>query len=274
MKSSSIFLLFLALTFALIPNKVYANKAALVVRKSTGEIKTACIEFPQEYISGEDLLNASGFKPVFENKFLVEIDSERSKGSANLLDDDPYWSYWIYSSGWKYANSGAGYTKVYDGNIQGWQLAHSTVLLPNPNFDDICAHVIIANAETSPTANSDSETPATAKTAAGADSSTSNESNINANDTEIAVKTSTPSDQKNINNSQQHNDKDVITSGNIKNEITRVLGAVNDDSSEKNYLEFSSVNILILSAAFFLLALIIFWVKFFIHKYNRRSHLK
>lgn len=271
MKSSSIFLLFLTLSLALIPNRAYANKAALVVRKSTGEIKTACVEFTREYISGEDLLNASGLKPVFENKFLVEIDLERSNSSANLSDDDLYWSYWIFSNGWKYANSGASYTKVYDGNIQGWQLAHSTILLPNPNFNEICAHAIMAAIETSTITNDGGER--IAATAVGVDGSTGSKPNINTNGTETAVRTSAPAIQENVNGNQQRNDEDVSTGGKIKNEILKTLDTIEDNSSQKNYFEFSAKNILILTVAFFLLALIIFWIKFFIHKY-RRSHLK
>ncbi len=273
MKSSSILLLFIALSLALIPNEAYANKAALVVRKSTGEIKTACVEFTQEYISGEYLLNASGLKPVFENKFLVEIDLERSNGSANLSDDDLYWSYWIYSNDWKYANSGASYTKVYDGNIQGWQLAHSTVLLPNPNFDDICAHEIMAATRTPTIANNSGESIAAAATAVGVNSSTGSESNTNVNNTETAARTSTRVVQENINNSQQHNNKGVSTDKKITDEISKTLNTIKDTSLQKNYLEISTGNILILATAFFLLALTIFWIKFFIHKY-KRSHFK
>jgi hypothetical protein len=273
MKSSSILLLFIALSLALIPNEAYANKAALVVRKSTGEIKTACVEFTQEYISGEDLLNASGFKPVFENKFLVEIDLERSNSSANLSDDDLYWSYWIFSNGWKYANSGASYTKVYDGNIQGWQLAHSTILLPNPNFDDICAHAIMTATKTPTITDNSGKRIVEAAPAVGVDGSTGSKPNINTNGTETAVRTSAPAIQENVNGNQQRNDEDVSNGVKIKNEILKTLDTIEANSSQKNYLKLSTGNVLILAVAFFLLALIIFWIKFFIHKY-RRSHLK
>jgi len=148
MKNRNFALLILVLLILLLPSSASANKAGLVIRKSTGEIKTACVEFSQAFISGKDLLEMAGLNPIFENKFLIEIDGERSEGYKNLDDDDSYWSYWIYDGIWKYANSGATYTKVYDRNVHGWQLAQSQLRIPSINFEDICVQDVIAQETT------------------------------------------------------------------------------------------------------------------------------
>ncbi len=258
MKKNNFVLLLLAFFLVLLPSSVYANKAGLVVRKSTGEIKTACVEFSQTFISGENLLEMSGLNPVFENKFLVEIDGERSKGHEYLADDDSYWSYWIYNSTWKYANSGATYTKVYDKAVHGWQFAQSKLLIPPASFDDICTQPAATQEVSTVTTEEINQTMDSPTTSSLIDSANHNEPD------QISVTSEITKPNTISNNSIAQN---------FKKQPVNTLNLSVNKSFDQNIFEFSLKNALVVICGFLILGFSLFGIKFFIH-YYKKSHLK
>lgn len=126
------------LVACLLPQSVLAARAGIVVKKSDGSIKNTCVEFDGETISGLDLLKKSGFNPKIENGFVVSIDGEGDKSAGSLSSTDPFWSYWRWDNTWKFYNAGAGYTKIADGNVDGWEFGRGQSTLPQISFGSIC----------------------------------------------------------------------------------------------------------------------------------------
>lgn len=122
----------------IIPQTALASRAGLVVKHSNGEVVKSCIEFKEEVISGLALLELAGMRPVLDGGFVIEIDGERTKTAWSMNSADPYWSYWIYNDGWQYSNFGAVYSKVKDGEVQGWEIGKGQNSLPELSFDALC----------------------------------------------------------------------------------------------------------------------------------------
>ena len=108
------------------------NCAGLVVQLPEGRVETACVEFPEDEITGVDLLNRSGLS--------VTVDYSTGLGAAVCkigdtgcsVPNEPcfcqckgstcnYWTYWQLKDGqWAYSPLGAGNRRLGDGYVDGW----------------------------------------------------------------------------------------------------------------------------------------------------------
>lgn len=134
-KISFLTLLLIAL---LVPRSAEGARGAVVIKKSNGEVKSACVDFEGESISGWKLLESSPFSPIAKNGFIVEIDGEGGKDSSEMGDGEHFWSYWRLSDNWIFQNAGATYTRVKDGDVEGWEFGKGSSSLPKIQFNDIC----------------------------------------------------------------------------------------------------------------------------------------
>ncbi len=132
------------------------HRAGLVVQHGDGSVQTQCITFPEDSISGLDVLQRSGFD--------LNVDAGNSMGATICrLDNEGcsfpqedcfcqctgsdcvYWSYWRQENGeWVYSNLGASNTKIHDGDVEGWVWGRGTTggaasVPPNLTFAEICA---------------------------------------------------------------------------------------------------------------------------------------
>ncbi len=132
------------------------HRVGVVVQHGDGSVQTQCITFPEETISGLEVLQRSGFD--------LNVDAGNSMGATICrLDgegcsfpqedcfcqctgsDCVYWSYWRQENGnWVYSNLGASNTQVHDGDVEGWVWGQGATggaasTPPNLTFADICA---------------------------------------------------------------------------------------------------------------------------------------
>lgn len=153
---ASAFYLVLLLMLLLPPAPVAAqegNRAGLVIIHGDGSIATQCVAFPEESISGAELLARSGFDLSVEassmGATICRIDGEgcafpgeacfcQCQGSPCV-----YWSYWRLVEGeWRYSNLGAGNTVIRAGDVDGWRWGaganDQAEAPPAVAFADIC----------------------------------------------------------------------------------------------------------------------------------------
>lgn len=131
------------------------HRAGVIVQHGDGSVQAQCVTFPEESITGLDILLRSGLD--------LNIDASNSMGATICrLDGEGctfpqqdcfcqctgsncvYWSYWRWENGtWVYSNLGASSTSVTDGGIEGWvwgQGNNGASPPPSPPpIDDICA---------------------------------------------------------------------------------------------------------------------------------------
>lgn len=107
------------------------HHAAVVVRYGDGEVASACVAFPEESISGVELLERATLPVVVQ---AGGIGAAVCKIGADGCDypteqcfcerDGPraiYWAYYVQEQrAWRYASLGAGNTEVHDGDVNGW----------------------------------------------------------------------------------------------------------------------------------------------------------
>ena len=145
------------------------NRAALVIRYSDNDVKTACVSFDEPQISGLDLLSKSGLDltiGVQSGGALVckieEIGCSASdcwcqcKGGEDCI----YWSYWHkVADNWTYSQGGAAVYMLEDGAVDGWSWGPGAVneAIPPPDisFDEVCS----AGATRTPTSSSTAGLP-------------------------------------------------------------------------------------------------------------------
>lgn len=139
--SRSLWIKFLQVLLILcLPIYAYAaQRAGVIVRHSDGVVVQKCIEFNENSITGYQLLRRAGLNPIAENGFITEIDGEKAKSSTDPGVKDDYWSYWQLNYGnWLYSKAGATYSKIQNGNVDGWQRGGSDLLLPSISYSNIC----------------------------------------------------------------------------------------------------------------------------------------
>lgn len=123
----------------LLPCFALASQAGLVIQKQDGTVKTSCVIFSGSSISGMELLKLSELTLNIKNGFIVTIDGEGSKDNAQMSPGDPFWSYWrLDGDKWNFQNVGANYSKVRDGDVEGWEFGDGKTNLPKISFAQIC----------------------------------------------------------------------------------------------------------------------------------------
>jgi hypothetical protein len=128
------------------------NRAALVVRYGDGTVWTQCVTFPEDEITGLQLLQRAGLEVVYARggtgDLLCKIGREGCDNPNLCLcqckgAQCAYWSYWHLQDGnWQYSVVGASTYRVKPGTIDGWVWGIGTITdAPQPpavSFEGIC----------------------------------------------------------------------------------------------------------------------------------------
>ena len=105
-------------------SKVIADsnaQAAVLVEHSNGEIKTACVSFTEENISGLELLKRANIAVVESGGMVSSIDGEVAP--AYDAANPKYWSYFHgTATDWAMSTEGAGTAMIANGELDGWKL--------------------------------------------------------------------------------------------------------------------------------------------------------
>jgi hypothetical protein len=114
------------------PSAFVTHRAGLVVRFGDGKVQTACVSFTEPAITGEQLLQRSGFKTIVDSGGALggAICSLNDQGCRYPSQDCfcrctgsqcEYWAYYLrQGDAWQYSQAGAAAVKVSDGDLQGW----------------------------------------------------------------------------------------------------------------------------------------------------------
>lgn len=128
--------------------------AGLVIVHGDGKVTEQCVAFSEASISGYELLKRAGLLLNVEagavGTTVCSIDGEGcsypKESCFCRCQSSPcvYWSYWRHSpEGWQYQNLGAAYTRVRNGDVEGWHWSAGTVTdskaPPDVSFASICA---------------------------------------------------------------------------------------------------------------------------------------
>jgi hypothetical protein len=125
------------------------NKAGLVIKNSTGELITRCVEFEEEFVTVEKLLVDSGFKLITENfewGAMVHYIHDDGVMDGSLHPDGWLWNFLLKdANGWIAATADVSSVTVVDGTIFGFGFgALGEVELPERSFTDVCEIISMA----------------------------------------------------------------------------------------------------------------------------------
>jgi hypothetical protein len=108
------------------------HHAGVVVRYADGKVETYCVAFPEASLTGTQVLERAGLKPVINvsGAFGGAVCSVNGQGCKYPAEDCfckcmgvqcEYWAYYRWTNGaWVYSQTGAGGTQVKDGDVEGW----------------------------------------------------------------------------------------------------------------------------------------------------------
>ena len=119
-----------------------SHRAGLVVQKGPTETITACVRFDETTVDGLALLRRAGLDVVTGTAggTVCKIDNTGCPADScfTCTPNNDYWSYWQLTDGdWAYATTGAGDTRVSEGDVEGWRWGQGTPPLLM-DFNAIC----------------------------------------------------------------------------------------------------------------------------------------
>lgn len=130
------------------------SRAGLVVKFSDGNIRTSCVSFTGESITGLALLEQSGLEviaqPAGNTAAVCKIGPDGCDYPAEpcfckfgVGQQGQYWAYWKLNAGaWQYSVQGAGSSPVRNGSVDGWAWGTGSVQSgaapPVKTFEQIC----------------------------------------------------------------------------------------------------------------------------------------
>ncbi len=135
------------------------QRAGVVIVHSDGSVRKACVRFTEPQLSGEVLLQRSGFSPIVDasnpmGALVCSIDGQGCKFPSEpcfcacaKLGACAYWAYFTRDAAgtWSYAPQGASLRSVKDGDLDGWvwlqtssAAAPTQSALPAIHFVDVC----------------------------------------------------------------------------------------------------------------------------------------
>ncbi len=122
------------------------NQAGLVIKNSTGEVISRCVEFEEDVLTVEKLIKRSGFKQVLsQSSFGASICflHDDGVGDAENCFNDPrgyFWNFMIHENGeWASASVGISTATAVNGSLFGFAYgAWGEVELPPLTFNDVC----------------------------------------------------------------------------------------------------------------------------------------
>jgi hypothetical protein len=132
------------------------NQVGLVVRFSNGSTFTACVEFSEPELTGEEVLDRSGLSIVRDTSYGLGAAICKIEGDGCDYPAEPcfcqcegvdceYWAYYHLDNGeWIYSGMGATWHTVQHGDVEGWSWgagdpSGSDVEPPLIPFDQLCA---------------------------------------------------------------------------------------------------------------------------------------
>ncbi len=126
-----------------VPASWSLNKAGLVIKNSTGELITRCVEFEEESVTVEKLLQDSGFKLVTEDSesgVMLHYIHDDGAMDGSLHADGWVWNFFLNdANGWVFSPGDVSSATVVDGTIFGFGFgALGEVELPERTFADVC----------------------------------------------------------------------------------------------------------------------------------------
>ncbi len=126
-----------------------AGKAGLVIQNSTGEVITRCVEFDEEAIAVDELLERSGFKLITEQKtWGTSINFIHDDGvqAGESHPDGWFWNFYQHDgTNWVMSDVGVTTAQATDGTIFGFVFgAWDAVQPPQKTFADVCEITSIA----------------------------------------------------------------------------------------------------------------------------------
>jgi hypothetical protein len=132
-------------------NAAGLHHAGLVVRHGDGRMAYAYVSFPEDEITGIELLKRSGLDVVTISfgglgQGVCSIDEHgcpstdcRKRVCQGAKADDPFWQYFRQATPgeWKSVALGASTTKVRDGDLDGWSWTGTEPMLPALTLADV-----------------------------------------------------------------------------------------------------------------------------------------
>ena len=154
-----------------VPARAATSHRAAVVVEVNGVIHTAKVTFSTDWISGLDALRSAGFDPlarVFGGNggavCALDIGATTigcpADNSCLTCDAPRYWAYFRAVKGatsYTYSITGAGLTKVHDGDVEAWTWSTGTAPTRFVSFDDVWG------SDPPPTTKPPATTPSTAR---------------------------------------------------------------------------------------------------------------
>jgi prenyltransferase beta subunit len=136
------------------PGSENNNFAGLVIVPNIDNVKTACIKFSQESISGLELIDESGIAYEAQDGFMNSIMDIVNPDGGTM-----YWSYWHWDGrDWVFNNTGASDTKIRHSSIEAWafvswEVFPSTPPSFTPNLNEICGFSVLKDHRIQPVLN-------------------------------------------------------------------------------------------------------------------------
>lgn len=119
------------------------NRAGILIQNSTGETISRCVEFDEEFITVEELLDRTGFTLATQSsEFGSYVCYLHDDGVADCSahPDGWFWNFFIHEEGgWVSAPVGISTATAENGTIFGFAFgAWGEVELPESSFADLC----------------------------------------------------------------------------------------------------------------------------------------
>lgn len=136
-----------------IPAACAAEGARAVLVVDTGEtVQRMCVALPRSQVSGTELIALAGEQHGLTYRFGYGGGAVCMLAGVGAESDDcfekypDFWGYWRGngSGGWSWSSTGAGSTRVTDGDVEGWSWGSgndgsSHPAPPNTTFSSVCA---------------------------------------------------------------------------------------------------------------------------------------
>lgn len=142
------------------------HHAGVVVRHGDGRLTYAYVAFPEDEITGAELLEQTGI-PIVTVSFgglgvgVCSIDREgcgagecRRRVCQGTGNDSPFWQYFRQTApgDWRPLTLGASSTKVHDGDIDGWSWTPQNPRLPALTLKDVADRAGVSDGQAGPRA--------------------------------------------------------------------------------------------------------------------------
>ena len=144
------------------PTPATVEHRAVVTVDTGAFVKTACVRFREQSISGVEALRRAGMAPELrtfggQGAAVCSLCGKGcpADGSCLTCGGSEYWSYFrkpAGSGGFTYARGGAGSAQVRDGDVEGWKWGTGSAAPPAVSVDSVCGPATVIEVEPEPAA--------------------------------------------------------------------------------------------------------------------------